>query len=237
MGGTLLAVALATVGVGGCGRKSNPAAAAASSMTAQEQANLRLALDWWREVLEARHLELSSKYQADGYIQHNINVPTGRQGFVDFFSPVFAKAGPPVTPIPAKMAHPPVIQVAKGQFVVLVWEHGYDMLRVENGKIQEHWDYAVKAQGTPRGGAPDGIDYDRVSFEESAQEQKNIEVAMTGFKGKPTLMFASGAYVFVMSKQALKDPDDPGETYPAYWFDLVRVENGLVREHWDPTTA
>jgi predicted SnoaL-like aldol condensation-catalyzing enzyme len=237
MSGALLAVALAAAGVGGCERKSNGPAAGAGSMTAQEQANLRLVLDWWREVLEARHLELTSKYQADDYIQHNINVPTGRQGFVDFFSPIFARVGPPVTPTPAKLAHAPVIELAKGQFVVLVWEHGYDMLRVENGKVREHWDYAVKAKGTPRGGAPDGVDYDRVSFDESAQERKNIEIAMTGFKGKPTLAFASGEYVFVMSRQALKDPDVPSETYPAYWFDLVRLEHGLVREHWDPTTT
>jgi hypothetical protein len=50
-----------------------PLAAQSNTMTAQEQANLKFVLDWWRDVLEARHLDLASKYMAENYIQHNIN--------------------------------------------------------------------------------------------------------------------------------------------------------------------
>ena len=89
-----------------------------STMNAQEKANLQFVLDWWRDVLQARHTELSGKYQADDYIQHNINIKTGRQGFVDFFS----KLGPPVNPIPAKLTSPPVVSFGKGDYVLLVWE-------------------------------------------------------------------------------------------------------------------
>ena len=46
-------------------------------------------------------------------------------------------------------------------------------------------------------------------------------------------MFASGPYVFLIVKRMEKDPDDPSKTYPAYWFDMVRVGNGLIQEHWD----
>jgi predicted SnoaL-like aldol condensation-catalyzing enzyme len=273
--------------------------AQSSVMTPREQSNLRFVLDWWREVLEARHLDLTVNYQADSYIQHNINVPTGRQGFMTFFGPRFKSAGPPVTPIPAKLANPPVVQFAKGDFVILIWEreakdpvdasktykyNTYDMLRLHDNKIQEHWDWALKTKGTPRGGAPDGIDYDAVKFDFSPQERKNLEIATVEFKdilqyghtelaeqvmapgyiqhnpnvptgraafveffskirkpepikpdwkNKPTLIVVSGSYVFFMSKRAEKDPDDPNQTYPAYWFDLVRVDNGLIQEHWD----
>jgi predicted SnoaL-like aldol condensation-catalyzing enzyme len=214
----------------------------------------------------------------------------------------FGRLGAPIDPIPEKLASPPVVQFAKGDFVVLVWEregkdpadpsktykyNTYDMLRIENGKVQEHWDYAIKARGGPTGGAPDGIDYDAVKFNFSAQEKKNIEIATVEFKdilqyghtelaekvmapayiqhnpnvptgraafveffsrirkpepikdewkNKPTLMFASGSYVFLIVKRAEKDPDDPGKTYPAYWFDMVRVDNGLIQEHWDAAT-
>ena len=55
-----------------------PLAAQSNTMTAAEQANLRFVLDWWREVLEARHLDLAPKYMAETYIQHYINVQTGR---------------------------------------------------------------------------------------------------------------------------------------------------------------
>jgi len=34
-------------------------------------------------VLHAGHFELAPKYQAENYIQHNPNVPTGRAGFID----------------------------------------------------------------------------------------------------------------------------------------------------------
>ena len=49
-------------------------------------------------------------------------------------------------------------------------------------------------------------------------------------------MFASGPYVFVLVKQQKMDPNDPAQTYPAYWFDMVRVDNGMIQEHWDTAT-
>ena len=271
------------------------APAAAQPMNAQEQANLKLVLDWWRECIQGRHLDLTSKYQDDDYIQHNINVPTGRQGFVSFFQ----RLGPPVNPIPEKLASPPVVQFAKGDYVLLVWErqgkdpadasktykyNTFDLVRLERGKVQEHWDYAEKMPGGPRGAAPEGTDYDTVKFDLSEQERKNIQTAdvemrdilqfghlelaekvmapgyiqhnpnvptgraafvdffgrfakpqpLTGqWKTKPTLVMASGPYVFYMIKQLRKDPDRANTVYPAFWFDMLRVENGMIQEHWD----
>jgi predicted SnoaL-like aldol condensation-catalyzing enzyme len=269
--------------------------AQSNTMTAQERANLKFVLDWWREAIAARHLDLTPKYQAEDYIQHNINIQTGRAGFVTFFS----RLGPPINPIPATLASPPAVQFAKGDFVALVWEregkdpvdpsktykyNTYDLLRLQNGKVQEHWDYALKNKGIPTGGAPDGIDYNAVKFNFTPQEQKNIDIANVEFKdilqyghtelaekvmapsyiqhnpnvptgraafvdffskirkpeplkaewkNKPTLTIASGPYVFYMIKRMEKDPDDAAKTYPAFWFDMVRVENGLIAEHWD----
>src|SRR5580692_13203709 len=60
--------------------------------------NKRLVYDFWRSVLEGGHLELAPQYMMETYIQHNPNVPTGRQGFIDFFSK-FAKARPIVDTI------------------------------------------------------------------------------------------------------------------------------------------
>ncbi len=126
-------------------------AAPVNAMTPQEQANLAFVFDWLREIFQGRHLELAAKYQAESYIQHDINVQTGRDGFVKLFSGF----GPPVNPIPATLASPPAIHFAKGDYVALIWEHeaqdptdasktykynSYDLLRLENGKIQEHWD-------------------------------------------------------------------------------------------------
>ena len=30
--------------------------------------------------------------------------------------------------------------------------------------------------------------------------------------------------------------DIPGKKYTSTWFDMLRVENGKVAEHWDPAT-
>lgn len=117
-------------------------------------ANKRLVYDFWREVFEGLHMELAPKYLTDAYIQHNPNVPSGRAAFVDAFS----KRGQPKT-IEARVQAPLVSVVAERDLVILVFAREYadpkdaaqkytttwfDMFRIENGKIAEHWDPALK---------------------------------------------------------------------------------------------
>jgi predicted SnoaL-like aldol condensation-catalyzing enzyme len=116
--------------------------------------NKRLVYDFWREVFEAGQLELAEKYMAEGYLQHNPNVPTGRAAFVEFFGKIRKPK-----PIEAKVAAPLVAVTAEGNLVVLsfVREQAdpkdptkkytttwFDMFRIEGGKIVEHWDPAVR---------------------------------------------------------------------------------------------
>jgi len=117
-------------------------------------ANKRLVYDFWREVFEAHHMELADKYMAEGYIQHNPNVPTGRAAFVAFFSRV---AQP--KPIENRITAPLVAMLGDGDLVTLAFAREYpdpknpgrkytttwfDMFRIENGRIAEHWDPALK---------------------------------------------------------------------------------------------
>ncbi len=117
-------------------------------------ANKRLVYDFWREVLEGGHMDLADKYLTEEYIQHNPTVPSGRAGFVTFFSQ-FSKA----RTIAPTIKSPLVSVVAEGDLVVLsfVREHAdpaapattytttwFDMFRIKNGKIAEHWDPATK---------------------------------------------------------------------------------------------
>jgi len=91
---------------------------------------------------------------AENYKQHNPGVPTGRAGFVEFFS----KMAKPEA-IQPRIREPLVAIVAEGDLVVLsfvsekkdpkdatktyttTW---FDMFRVENGKVAEHWDPATR---------------------------------------------------------------------------------------------
>ena len=96
---------------------SVPPAAAQSSMNAREQANVKFVLDWWREVIQSRHVELAPKYQAEDYIQHNINIQTGRAGFQKFFG----SRGEPIA-IASELNPKPAIAFGKGDYVVVIWE-------------------------------------------------------------------------------------------------------------------
>ena len=125
-----------------------------ASPDARLAANKKLVYDFWREVFEGGHMESVGKYLAEGYVQHNPNVPTGRAGFVAVFSKV-AKA----KDVQPRIAAPLVSIVAERDLVILSFVRErpdpsdkaktytstwFDMFRVENGQIAEHWDNDVK---------------------------------------------------------------------------------------------
>ena len=115
--------------------------------------NKKLVYDFWRVVLIGLHLDQVNQFLSVDYIQHNPNVQTGRQGFVDFFS----KLGGPRT-IPDQIPDLVSIQ-AEGDLVTFslvnqlddpqnpgskyttTW---FDMFRIQDGQIVEHWDCDVK---------------------------------------------------------------------------------------------
>jgi predicted SnoaL-like aldol condensation-catalyzing enzyme len=49
----------------------------------------------------------------------------------------------------------------------------------------------------------------------------------------PPLMVAEGDMVVQVIPRDLPDPDNAGETYRSYWFEMFRVDDGRVAEHWD----
>jgi len=116
--------------------------------------NKKLVYDMWREFLEAGHLEAAEKYLAEDYMQHNPLAATGRKAVVEFFSR-FSKPKEIVDTIKTSV----VSIVAEKDLVVISFAREltdpkdntkkytttwFDMFRIENGKIAEHWDCAVK---------------------------------------------------------------------------------------------
>jgi predicted SnoaL-like aldol condensation-catalyzing enzyme len=246
-------------------------------------------------------VDQAPKYQAENYIQHNPNINTGRDAFVKIFG-----ARPPVEPIPEKMANPPVVTGAKGDFVWLIWEreqkdprdpnktyhfNTFDVIRFENGKVQEHWDSAIRTAKSPvveYGVSPkppmqwntgklskeekksialgteelkDMLQYghlelaDKVMDPGYIQHNPNVPQGRDGFKAfmskipgrrpedakpiqaawvnPPVLTLANGPYVVMMWDRKVKDPADPSKDYVWNHYDVVRVENGKIKEHWD----
>lgn len=118
------------------------------------QANKKLVYDFWREVFEAGHMELAEKYLTEDYQQHNPNVGTGRAAFVDLLSRIRKPSE-----IAPRIKMPLVSIIAERDLVTLVFvaQHRdpkdqsktytstwFDMFRIENGKIAEHWDPDTK---------------------------------------------------------------------------------------------
>jgi len=152
-----LASVLCAAGVAHAQLPVQPAANQEALLTSADPAlaaNKKLVFDFWREVFEGGHMELADKYMAEGYIQHNPNVPTGRAAFVDFFKR-FAKP----KDIQPRITAPLVSIVAERDLVILSFAQPtkdpkdaskvstttwFDMFRIENGKIAEHWDCATK---------------------------------------------------------------------------------------------
>lgn len=50
---------------------------------------------------------------------------------------------------------------------------------------------------------------------------------------EPPVLVAEGDLVVKMLTRELADPDDPGATYRGFWFEMWRVEDGRLAEHWD----
>ncbi len=268
-------------------------------MTAQEKKNLDFVLKWWREVIFAGHVELAPKYQAETYIQHNPNINTGRAAFVEYFS----KLRQPVNPIPATMPNMPVVMGAKGDFVWLIFEtedkdprdpantyhhNSFDIMRLENGKVQEHWDSAQRTPTSPAvqtgvsPKAPSAWNTGKLSAEEKKtldtgneelkdmlqyghleladktmdpgyiQHNPNVPQGRDGFKqfmsrvpgrvpepikpewkNAPVLTLVNGPYSVMMWDRKAKDPADSSKEYVWNHFDVVRLEKGLIKEHWD----
>jgi predicted SnoaL-like aldol condensation-catalyzing enzyme len=121
------------------------------STDAQLAANKRLAFDFWREVIQARHVDKASAFVADTYVEHDPKRDGGRDALV-------ATIGHR-PPAPVKATIDDLVSiVAERDLVVLAFrralpdlEHegqtytttSFDMLRIAGGKIVEHWNFGA----------------------------------------------------------------------------------------------
>ena len=267
-------------------------------MNAAEQENLRIAEEWWRTVLMGRRLDQAEQYMTERYIQHNPDVSTGRDGFLQFFG-AFAQPGPIPEDFPATDE-----KFAEGDYVVFVWERQaedpttgdsydysfFDVLRMQDGKVDEHWDSVFRAtppEGMavmpiapgvgPRPPAPansaaeqavedlvtiemkDILQYQNIDLamevmaEDYIQHNPNVPDGRAGFveffsqfadpqpiqdawPDEPEVIITHNDIALYIMTRYSEDPARDNEVYKWNWFDMFRVENGLIQEHWDSAT-
>jgi predicted SnoaL-like aldol condensation-catalyzing enzyme len=119
----------------------------ASAHAADLTENRQLVERFYREVFAARNAQAAAGFLRPDYIQHNPHVPQGSAGFIAFFAKVWA------TPAPPDYAVTVLHLVAENDLVVAqvrwtytsaggkkISDEGFDLFRVQDGKLAEHWD-------------------------------------------------------------------------------------------------
>jgi predicted SnoaL-like aldol condensation-catalyzing enzyme len=129
----------------------------ADKLSKQEKETSALATEELKDMLQYGHLELADKTMDPGYIQHNPNVPQGRDGFKAFMSRIPGRRPEDAKPIKPEWINAPVLTLIDGPYSVMMWDrtakdpddpskmytwNHYDVVRMEDGHIKEHWDEA-----------------------------------------------------------------------------------------------
>lgn len=264
-----------------------------SSSVPELAANKRLVYDMWRTLIEARDTSAAEPFLAPDYIQHNPNADTGRDGVFAYFSSL----GAPL-PVQERVQAKLVSIVAEGDYVALARVDEYqepraytttwfDLFRIQDGVIAEHWDHGrVPAGGTPRGYVPpvEAADQDAAIASPDARlaanqrlvydmwrtllDAQQVEAAPmylaegyiqhnpqanTGLSGflaffrqfaqPQTVQPRVANFIQMVAENDLvvlatvRTYDAEGGTsYATTWFDMFRVDQGLLVEHWDTAT-
>jgi predicted SnoaL-like aldol condensation-catalyzing enzyme len=118
-------------------------------------ANKKLVFDMYRAIVQGGHTEMAEQYFTPEYIQHNPNVASGRDALVKYI-----KQTRPAVPLKPLLDFPVIAVMAEGDLVtiaVVSWADDpekpgqryanthFDMYRIQNGKIAEHWDHVAKS--------------------------------------------------------------------------------------------
>ena len=125
------------------------------SSDAHLAANKKLVYDMYRIIIGGSHYEMADRFFTSGYIQHNPNVQSGRDALV-----AYIKQTRPQRPLRPTITFPLIALVAERDLVVVTTvtreddpdypgrkydTTHFDMYRIENGLIAEHWDHVPKS--------------------------------------------------------------------------------------------
>jgi len=227
------------------------------------------------KALETGEAEPVGVINPQKYIQHNLAVPDGLNGFGEFFAKL-PKNSVKVNTVRAFQDNDFVF--AQSEYEFFGPKVGYDVFRFENGKIVEHWDgLAEKKPANPSGhtqfdGDTQIIDLDKteenrilvksfikdilidgkvaritdyISTTKYIQHNPDIADGLDGLGNALNAMakaglkmvysrnhkvLAEGNFVLSMSEGTFAGKH-------VAFYDLFRIENGKIVEHWDAIEA
>ena len=144
----ILATALFSLGLVAC-QQHNPANTSASttpghhSASALTEQNQKIVVDFYEGVFSKQQVQTySDRYIGIQYIQHNPYVADGKAPFVNYFTQYFKEHPDAKNTIKRVVAEGDlvVLHVHSTQNAQDRGEAVVDIVRVEQGKIVEHWD-------------------------------------------------------------------------------------------------
>ncbi|HTM94296.1 MAG TPA: nuclear transport factor 2 family protein [Croceibacterium sp.] len=116
-------------------------------------ANKRLVYDMYRIVLQGGYAGRAGEFIRDDYVQHNPNAGQGLAGVQDYI-----RKTRPERPLKDKLELPLINLIAEGDNVMTAfvrpekdasgatyYSTWFDLYRIEDGKIAEHWDPMLKS--------------------------------------------------------------------------------------------
>ena len=129
---------------------------AAPQVQTEQQRNVDTVLAMWEGVIWNGDKQAALRYVAPDYIQHNVNMPSGRDALLRLADIV--KNPPAGFPVPG---HKTVLYtMAQDDRVIVIWNQpqpdpvepgktyvgqSFDMFRLKDGVIVEHWDDTRKS--------------------------------------------------------------------------------------------
>jgi len=153
----ILLAAVPALLLSACTVKTEGEDAQVAASQSQLEANKKLVLDMWHEVIDGRNIDAARKYMSVDYKQNSPSAPDGVEALIAFLHTEFPDSEPlepgthPLTKFEFVIAEGDLVQLMFqrevpdphrfGQTVKTWW---YDTYRVRDGKIVEHWDSAVE---------------------------------------------------------------------------------------------
>lgn len=198
-----------------------------------------------KALIGERNADAVDIFLPENYIQHSPQVKDGKEGLREAIHQM--KQLPPA---PAGQVFPIVRTIAEGDYVMLHMDIAFmgrkmaivDLYRLEAGKLAEHWD---ATQEQPAGSnVTDGTSVVTgiASTAENKQwaqrffDQPDAALLAADYVNHDVVPFSpqqqtvhriigEGNFVMVQSSGMLDDQ-------PAVFYDICRVENCLLAEHW-----
>lgn len=116
-------------------------------------ANKRLVYEMYRIVLQGGHAGRAGEFIREDYVQHNPNAGQGLAGVQDYI-----RKTRPERPLEDRLNLPLINLIAEGDYVMTAflrpekdangetyYSTWFDLYRIEDGKIAEHWDPMLKS--------------------------------------------------------------------------------------------